>query len=37
MKTQIKKIIFAYLTFITFLSPAQIESARVSFTIKIRP
>ena len=34
MKTQIKKIIFAYLTFITFLSQAQIEPTRVSFTIK---
>ena len=34
MKTQIKKIIFAYLTFITFLSQAQTEPTRVSFTIK---
>ena len=34
MKTQIKKIIFAYLTFITFLSQAQTEPIRVSFTIK---
>ena len=34
MKTQIKKIIFTYLTFITFLSQAQIEPTRVSFTIK---
>ena len=34
MKTQIKKIIIACLTFITFISQAQIEPARVSFTIK---
>lgn len=34
MKTQIKKIIFSYFTFIAFMSQAQTEPARVSFKIK---
>jgi hypothetical protein len=34
MKTQIKNILIAYFLFISFMSQAQTEPARVSFTIK---